>query len=111
MGNTTDVYVFTKKDCPWCERMKLLLPAMRQLVAESELGRAGVALHSVADDQPKVSSAVRGHVKGFPTIVFVLDGAVEPRYTVAGFPGKFKDLTAFVDWFARYLCCVHTRNV
>ncbi len=115
-AKSTTVYVFTKKDCYYCDALKrVLLPVMDGVMsdADSPMRTAGIRMRVVsAEAAGDVDPAIRAKVHGFPSIVFVQDGVVVPRHTISGFPGEDQDTVAqFGEWFGRYVAAAHFRDV
>lgn len=116
-AKNTTVALFVRKGCLFCDALsRVLLPVMSGIMSDpdSPLPGAGIRLRVVtpADvEGDKDAAALKEHVAGYPTILFVQDGVVVPRHTIEGFPADHDDLQAFGEWFGRYVVAAHFRDI
>lgn len=106
--STLLVWVLTQPGCTYCDALKrTLLPIMDGILAAGAVPGATMRVTGGAALPP----ALRAHVKGYPTVLFVLDGQAVPRHTISGFPSDFDSPEQFAEWFGRYVAAARTGDV
>ena len=103
-AKVTTVCLFTKQNCPYCESFeRVLVPVIKGIVSNG-LAAFGVKIMMNPN-------GLQEHVKGYPSIVFLLDDRVVTRHTVDGFPIEHQTIEQFARWFGRFVVCVHLGEV